>query len=251
MSELPQRTVRSAVAPLLGDARIAAPLTSQLLAGKVVTLLEVRGDWLHVRGPDAYEGWTHTGYTMPCAGDEAHWRISLGAHVRASTGVVRALPLGARAAPHEDVVQGTVIDHAARPTRFPLEATAIARSAETLYAGASYLWGGVTPWGCDCSGFVQRVFALHGLPLPRDAWQQALRGQSMPANASADHTPGDLLFFSDREDRRVTHVGIALDRHRMVHSALMRGGIAIEHLQADDVYVARLRHQCVAVQRVL
>ena len=44
--------------------------------------------------------------------------------------------------------------------------------------------------------------------------------------------PGDLLFFSDRDDRRITHVGISLGDESMVHLALGRGGYAVERLAA-------------------
>lgn len=246
-----QKTVRSAIAPLLSDARISSSLTSQLVAGDIVTVMDGRGDWLQVRGADGYEGWTHAGYLMPSSGGEAHGRLSLGCVVRDVMGTTRALPLGARVPNGTDVVSGDAVDADARTTKFPLNVDAIARSAETLFAGASYLWGGVTPWGCDCSGFVQRIFALHGLQLPRDAWQQALLGEAVSEDAADEHVPADLLFFSDRDDRRITHVGIALAGHRMVHSALMRGGVAIEQLQSGDPYVARLRAQCVGVRRLL
>jgi len=248
--------VRSALAPLLGEPRISSALTSQLLAGDVLTVLESQGPWLRVRGADAYEGWTHSGFVSETFDRDSVWRWSLGCTVRDADGATRALPLGARVAPSVDVVGGDVIDDAARRQRFPASANAIAASAERLFAGASYLWGGVSPWGCDCSGFVQRVFALHGVALPRDAWQQAEVGATLSVDAAADHAPADLLFFSDRDDRRVTHVGIALNGDsvngaRMVHSSLMRGGVAIESMRAGDAYVARLRAQCVRVQRVL
>jgi hypothetical protein len=249
--DVQHQTVRSAIAPILGDARISGPLTSQLLAGEVVTIMDGRGDWLQVRGPDDYEGWTHAGYLMPCSGDEAAWRIAMGCQARDAHGVTRLLPLGARLAPGVDVVSGTAIDAHRRDYLFPADASAIAASAESLFAGASYLWGGVSPWGCDCSGFVQRIHALHGMSLPRDAWQQAQVGRPVSDDAAADHDPGDLLFFSDRDDLRVTHVGIALRAHRMVHSALMRGGVAIESMRSGDPYVVRLRGQCVGVRRVL
>jgi hypothetical protein len=251
MTDAQQKTVRSAIAPLLGDARISSPLTSQLLAGDVLTVMDGRGDWLQVRGADGYEGWTHAGYVMPSTGTEETWRLSLGCQVRDVLGVRRQLPLGARISPGADIVSGAALDVAERATQFPLDPAAIARSAETLFAGASYLWGGVTPWGSDCSGFVQRIYALHGLQLPRDAWQQALLGTRVATDATSDAAPGDLLFFSDRDDARVTHVGLALGAHRMVHCALMRGGIAIEHLHSGDPYVARLRSQCTDVRRLL
>lgn len=251
MATTHQKTVRSAIAPLVGDARIAAPLTSQLLAGECLTVLDGRGDWLSVRGDDGYEGWTHAGYLMPASGNEASWRIGLGCQVRDVLGTSRLLPLGARIAPGAEVLSGQAIDADLRAMRFPLNGEAVARSGETLFVGASYLWGGVTPWGCDCSGFVQRVYALHGVRLPRDAWQQASKGHSITSDPTADHEPGDLLFFSDRDDARITHVGLALGAGRMVHSSLMRGGIAIEQLLSTDPYVARLRAQCIEVRRVL
>ena len=248
--DVQQKAVRSAIAPMVGDARISASLTSQLLAGEVVTIMDGRGDWLQVRGPDDYEGWTHAGYLMQLDGREGSWRFAMGCQVRDAMGAMRLLPLGARIAPGDEVTSGLAIEADRRAHLFPSEAPAIAQSAEWLFAGASYLWGGVTPWGCDCSGFVQRIYGLHGLSLPRDAWQQALLGRQVSDDASGDHDPGDLLFFSDREDSRVTHVGVALDGHRMVHSSLTRGGVAIEQLRSSDAYVARLRSQCVGVRRL-
>ena len=243
--------VRTAIAPLLGDSRISASLTSQLLSGETVTVMEQRADWLHVRGEDAYEGWTHAGYLAAASGDESGWRISLGCVVREGTGQPRALPLGARLTPSAEIVDGDTISVSERDGRFPTNAAAIGASASTLFTGASYQWGGVTPWGCDCSGFVQRVFRLHGVSLPRDAWQQASIGVELARDAGARHAPGDLLFFSDRDDARVTHVGIALGDGRMVHSSLTRGGIAVERMNGDDAYVAKLRAGCTGVRRVL
>lgn len=252
-------TVRAALAPLVGDARISSALTSQLRAGEVVTVLEQRGDWLRVRGEDSYEGWTHAGYLMPSSGGEAAWRLSLGCVVRLPVGTPCALPLGARVTPSAEIVSGEVIDADARDARFARDGADIAVSASTLFGGASYLWGGVTPWGCDCSGFVQSVFALHGVRLPRDAWQQAACGHdvvnaddvSVGNAAGEQHAAGDLLFFTDREDRRVTHVGIALGDARMVHSSLTRGGIAVERMNGDDSYVARLRAGCTGIRRLV
>lgn len=240
--------VRAAIAPMLSTSRIASVLTSQCAAGQVVSLLERDGDWWRVRSADAYEGWMHAGYLEAARGDENDWPMTTGAVVREADGRVRALPFGARVAPEAMLMSGDAYDVDERFERFPADGSAIAMSAETWFAGASYLWGGVTPWGCDCSGLVQAVAALHGVPLPRDAWQQALVGVEVSA---AEVQAADLVFFSDREDRRITHVGMALDEKRMVHSALARGGVAVEVLADGDAYLARLRAQVVAVRRVL
>jgi gamma-D-glutamyl-L-lysine dipeptidyl-peptidase len=206
---------------------------------------------LAVRGPDGYEGWTHRGYLVEADGSEVTWRWSMGCRVRLPNGASRALPFGARLAPSAELESGDAVSAAARAERFLRTASAIADSAAWLFEGASYLWGGITPWGCDCSGFVQRIFGWHGERLPRDAWQQALHGERITTAANATHAPGDLLFFSDREDKRITHVGIALVGRRMVHSSLTRGGVAIEDLASGDEYVERLRAQCVDVRRYL
>jgi cell wall-associated NlpC family hydrolase len=100
---------------------------------------------------------------------------------------------------------------------------------------------------------------MHGVRLPRDAWQQASCGeevvdasaQSTAAFAAHAHAPGTLLFFTDRDDRRVTHVGIALGDARMVHSSLTRGGVAVERMSGDDPYVAKLRAGCTGIRRVV
>jgi cell wall-associated NlpC family hydrolase len=98
---------------------------------------------------------------------------------------------------------------------------------------------------------VQSVFALHGLQLPRDAWQQAERGEEAGRDIG-ELRPADLLFFTDREDGRVTHVGIALGGARMVHLALGRGGYAIERMgERQDPYVEKLRQRFLFARRVV
>jgi hypothetical protein len=218
-----------------------------------VLLLARDGDWWHVRSADDYEGWMHAGYLEAARGDENDWPMTTGAVVREVDGRVRALPFGALVSPDAMLLSGEAYDDDERARQFPPEAAAIAASAEAHFAGASYLWGGITPWGCDCSGFVQAIAALHDVHLPRDAWQQALIGEAVPGDSLELMAlrPADLLFFSDRDDGRVTHVGMALDAQRMVHSALARGGVVVETLAAPDAYVAALRTRLVAVRRVV
>jgi cell wall-associated NlpC family hydrolase len=149
------------------------------------------------------------------------------------------------------VVSGEVIDASQRAERFPVDATAITRSAQLYFEGTSYLWGGVTPWGADCSGIAQAIFSLHGVQLRRDAWQQAQQGEP-GADDILDSRTGDLLFFSDRVDSHITHVAIALGGRRLVHLALGRGGYAVERLDDErDGYVAKLRERFVCARRVL
>jgi cell wall-associated NlpC family hydrolase len=148
------------------------------------------------------------------------------------------------------VRSGEVIEEPEIAARFPRVAIPITKSAQAFFEGASYLWGGITPWGADCSGFVQTIYGLHGVPLPRDAWQQSETGTDAGALESLE--PADLAFFTDREDKRVTHVAIALGKARLVHLALGRGGFAVETLSnAKDPYVGKLRKRFLRARRVL
>lgn len=250
----PSFVVRASVAPMHAEARVSSAQTSQALRGFVVRVLERRGEWIHVRGEDGYEGWIHRGYLAAHddpTDDPRHWRVSLGAVVEDESEGRLALPLGARVAPAERLVAGEALDPDTRARRFPAEAEAIVASARRWFANTPYQWGGVTPWGADCSGLVQRVFALHGVALPRDAWQQAELGT--PLTEEPDRLPAaSLLFFSDREDRRVTHVGIADGAGSLLHLALGRGGWAEDALaDVADPYRAALRSRWLFSRRAL
>ncbi len=248
--------VRAPVAPMHDEPRISSAMISQQLAGHRVDALAEDGEWVRVRGADEYEGWIHAGFLAKAPANSARQsrrttHISLGCTTRASAGVNRVLPLRAFLAPDETVTSGEVVESTRRAARFPLEPGAIVKSAELFFAGTSYLWGGVTPWGADCSGLVQTVFALHGKQLPRDASMQALVGADAGRETTALE-PADLLFFSDRDDKRVTHVGIATGDKRMVHLALGRGGFSVERLtDRRDAYVALLRKRFLFARRVV
>jgi hypothetical protein len=244
--------VRAPVAPLLGESRVSASQVSQALAGHALTVLERQGPWVRVAGADDYAGWVHTGYlaaaevALGAAGaawyDEA--ATSLECVVEGRFGE-RRLPLGALLLPGETVVRGEAVGGVEHRRRFPPGGDAMVATALRHFQGTSYQWGGVTPWGADCSGIVQSVFALHGVALPRDAWQQALEGEELAGAAPFDDAaalrPADLLFFSDRADGRITHVGIATGDGGMVHLSLGRGGYAVERLVGStDEYVRGL-----------
>lgn len=253
VSQVAAATVAAAVAPMLAEPHVSSGQVSQQLAGHVVFIIEDQGDWLLVRGRDDYEGWMHRGYVARegSALEHISGRISLGCVVETAGGASRALPLRALLSAGDRVESGEAAKIDELPTRFPTDAGAICHSAVDLFIGTSYQWGGITPWGADCSGLVQSIFALHGVQLPRDAWQQARFGNDAGRDLFAAR-PADLLFFSDRADGHVTHVAIALGERRVVHLALGRGGYALERLDdADDEYVRKLQTRFLFARTVL
>lgn len=84
------------------------------------------------------------------------------------------------------------------------------------FLGYQYTWGGRSPKGFDCSGFVQTVFSLLGVSLPRDAWQQQQR--NLVATDYRQAQPADLLFFGKSRDH-ATHVAISLGDERFIHAS--------------------------------
>ena len=102
----------------------------------------------------------------------------------------------------------------------------VSQAAE--FSGYPYFWGGRTPKGFDCSGFVQTVFALLGLALPRDAWQQ--QQKHMVSRDWRDAESGDLLFFAKTHEK-VTHVAICLGAGRFIHAS---GWVRVNSLSQND-----------------
>lgn len=238
--------VRSTIAPLCAEPRAGSEQVSQAAAGHRLEPLEECAAWVRVRTTtDGYEGWVHRGYLASLSSREAAkrfatGRVSLGCTVTELDGRRRALPLGAILADDSYVESGTALSPEQLVARFPFAPGSITRTALEFFEGTPYQWGGITPWGADCSGMVQATFALHGVRLPRDARLQAEHGQPVEGGLDALHA-ADLLFFSDREDGRITHVAIALHQRRIVHLAIGRGGYAVERLDdLDDPYVRGL-----------
>ncbi len=84
------------------------------------------------------------------------------------------------------------------------------------YLSVPYQWGGKSPFGIDCSGFVQMVFKISGYSLPRDAHQQFLHGK--PVDQFEQAQPGDLAFFQT-DDGRIIHVGIVAPGGKVIHAS--------------------------------
>lgn len=114
------------------------------------------------------------------------------------------------------------------------------------YVGTPYVWGGSTPAGFDCSGFVQYVYRKQGVPLPRTSRQMAHAGQAVPARISALRA-GDLMLFRGR-DGVINHVALYAGNDRILQSSSSGGGVRFDDLWGNrgDYY----RTHLVAARRV-
>lgn len=99
------------------------------------------------------------------------------------------------------------------------------------FLGVPYVFGGTSTSGFDCSGFVQHVFGLMGISLPRTADAQYDVGRPTLGGPRA----GDLVFFDTYGG--VSHVGIYLGHGTFVHASSSHG-VTVSHL-SESYWAAR------------
>jgi len=100
--------------------------------------------------------------------------------------------------------------------------------------GMSYVWGGTTDAGYDCSGLVQQAYKQQGVDIPRVAQDQYTMSTKIDPSQLQ---PGDLVFFSDTGSvNNVTHVGMYIGDGKYTHAANSRDGIITSTLNTNGSY---------------
>ena len=116
------------------------------------------------------------------------------------------------------------------------------------FINSPYIWGGRIPSGIDCSGFVQLVYKIHGIKIPRDSWQQAEAGENISFIDEA--VPGDLVLFDD-ERGRITHVGMILSKGLVIHAS---GRVRIDNIDHQGIFKNEIKgysHKLRTIRRIL
>lgn len=135
-----------------------------------------------------------------------------------------------------DVPPGTEepADGDAAQSEDKVDRQALVEYAKTLL-GVKYVYGGETPKGFDCSGFVRYVFKHFGISLERTCRDQARGGKPVK---KSELKPGDLVFF-DTYDKNgklndISHVGIYIGDGKFIHASTdLHMKIAIESLSSS------------------
>ena len=122
------------------------------------------------------------------------------------------------------------------------EASQEAKTRESMvnfalqFLGNPYVWGGTSLTnGCDCSGFVQSIYAYYGYSLPRVADAQSGYGMQIPISSAQ---PGDLIFYA--KNGYVYHVSMYIGNGQVVHAAGRKLGIITSGISGNAVWATRI-----------
>ena len=116
------------------------------------------------------------------------------------------------------------------------------------FINSPYIWGGRIPSGIDCSGFVQLVYKIRGIKIPRDSWQQAEAGESVSLFGEALLA---ILCLFDDERGKITHVGMILSQGLVIHAS---GRVRIDTIDHQGIYKNEIKgysHKLRTIRRII
>ncbi len=260
-------------APIFKEPSMKSEQITQLILGETFDVLEIfNEEWVRIRMHfDGYIGWVYRSQVVLMSAEEfSDYIKKKKVQLKANIGFIRSKP-DENSVPLRDAVicsQLNIIGEKGKWLMIELPDRVVGwvnksevnrvrskhPSGERIiktamkFLGVSYLWGGKTSKGFDCSGFVQTVYRINGIQLPRDSDMQWKIGKYVGKNF-AKFKKGDLLFFSS-DGQRITHVGIYTGKDmEIIHAS---GFVRLNSLdKRNEIFSERLERTFTGARRVL
>jgi gamma-D-glutamyl-L-lysine dipeptidyl-peptidase len=231
-----------AVIPIRKEPQEQSEMISQLLFGEYFIIEKIIEKWLKITTRfDHFEGWIDRKFFHEAIVEKEmeypmqpvlYSRI---AEIEMPDGSLQLIPAGS-SLPCLDMTNREFIIGNQKFRIRPLFDDILHPSSQKVYETARqymntpYLWGGRSVFGFDCSGFIQTVHKIHGIPLGRETIQQVLSGQVI--SSLKNTIPGDLAFFCNDEGR-VNHVGMILAHGEIIHCS---GWVRVDRLDEKGIF---------------
>lgn len=245
--------------PLRSEPSEKSEQVSQILFGETFRIEDIRGSWANVYlHDDGYTGWidlkmiapvSAEGYARICNSPMVYTNDIFHTYLHPKGPLI--LPPGSKipfeVKKNEVFFEDFKLNVANLPFFQEAGIQELIKSAEK-WLNCPYLWGGKTPFGFDCSGFVQVVYKTIGIRIPRDAFQQATTGTAVDFISAAQ--PGDLAFF-DNEEGKITHVGFIHSDGNIIHCS---GNVKIDKIDQQGIYdnvIKKYTHKLRLIRRIL
>lgn len=229
------------VAPVRAENSDRAEIVTEILYGESADILEVNKNWTKIKMHyDGYEGWMDTKQIKPVTEEYlANRKVTLITEDFSSVMTLDGKTL---------LSMGSEVEFPAVASRRSHDVRESIALTAKEFLNIPYLWGGKSFFAVDCSGFVQLVYKIHNIKMPRDTYQQAEVGEAL--SFVEESQPGDLAYFENSEGK-IIHVGIMLENQKIIHAS---GKVRIDTLDSSGIFNKELNkhtHKLRVIKSVL
>ncbi|OII37339.1 hypothetical protein BIU98_16240 [Curtobacterium sp. MMLR14_010] len=214
-----QQAVRTTESQQLtvSDAAALADTSRDGFSATSTATLDARKHAADVQAARAAAAKQYASYTGPTATDylASSTTSTASASTAAGTTAAAAVPAAAAAAPAANT---------------PFSLPAVVATAKQ-YIGTPYVFGGATPAGFDCSGYVMFVYAQYGINLAHSVPLQDAAGTTIP---ESEAQPGDVVIFNNE-----AHDGFYMGNGMIMDAPKPGGAVSIRPIWTSDYHIVR------------
>jgi len=240
-------TVKTAYANIYSDPQFSSQLVTQALFFETLEVISHHGNWFKVSQWDDYIGYIHKFYLFDDIADKEKKYVIKDRFLFLYDSIdfkniTMVAPFGCK-------IPAILVDNnyymiESDNKYFFKESSSIFKNdkrseiieCSKKLIGSPYLWGGKTPFGYDCSGFVQQVFKSINISLQRDTSEQ-IKDKRMDSIDIASIDIGDIIFF-DIEGKGVDHIGIWYGENQIIHCG---GEVKIQSIKEFENHIIDIK----------